>query len=97
MRIVAGVVGIGVADLGNEIDDCLDEFMDESDLAMDLDIQGSEVDGVRRTDRVRFGWPGLQAEVLREIIDIAEVTEGKLCFFNSYQTIQTSSFSLHGY
>jgi hypothetical protein len=84
MRVVCSSVGIGVEGARDEGDDWVDEYMDESDLVFSNE-DGSE-DGEREglvSTRVRFGWPALQAEVLREIIDIAEVTEGMLSWANT--------------
>jgi hypothetical protein len=89
MKVVMESVGIGIRDTSNDQDDWLDEFMDDSDITGGDEIEGS---AVRVSRRERFGWPALQAEVLREIIDVAEVTEGMITDEVMVQITQTLSF-----
>lgn len=77
MRMSSSILGVD-GRISTEQDDWLDEFIDDSDL--DNAIYRDEDDELEVVSmvhpRVRFGWPALQAEGIRDIIRISEVADG---------------------
>ena len=56
-----------------EEDDWLDAYNDSSDLVL-VDHALSRIQVSHSGNRV--GWPAIQAEVLREIVDLSDITDG---------------------
>lgn len=66
----------GGRSLDDDDDEWIDEYFDDGDLEVDEwdadDRMGKKI----AISRLRYGWPDLQIDVLRECMDVAEVLEG---------------------
>ena len=68
----------------SEASDDEDEFLDDFDHDSDLDLDDAGVAEYERrkvkVPRVRFGWPALQVDALKECIHVSQVVDGKYWF-----------------
>jgi hypothetical protein len=70
----------------------LDDFDDEGDLECGTDVDiVSAVQNRVKVKRVRFGWPDLQIDVLKECIHVSQAIDGVL-FVSSTQTLSNIYF-----
>ncbi|KAJ3281136.1 hypothetical protein HK104_000185 [Borealophlyctis nickersoniae] len=78
MKRVCEALGVGEPDGGVEAeeDDWMDDYQDDADLDVNDTLEVSSTSHRKvHLPRLRFGWPDLQIDVLKECINMAEIVD----------------------